>query len=71
MRCDVHPWEIAYIVSVPHPYHTVSDAGGAFALDQIPPGEYTLALWHEQLGVQQRKVRLGPGQHVKLELAYG
>lgn len=70
MRCDVHPWEIAYIVSVPHPYHAVSDAGGAFALDQIPPGEYTLALWHEQLGVQQRKVRLGPGQHLKLQLAY-
>jgi hypothetical protein len=70
MRCDVHPWEEAWIVAVDHPYHGVTDAKGAFALDAIPPGRYTLALWHEKLGTRKRKVELKPGAHLKLDLTY-
>jgi hypothetical protein len=70
MRCDVHPWELAWIVAVDHPYHCVTDEKGAFALEQIPPGRYTLALWHEKLGTRKRKVELNPGAHLKLELTY-
>jgi hypothetical protein len=70
MRCDVHPWEEAYLVSFDHPYHAVTDAKGAFVLEQIPPGRYTLSLWHEKLGVRRRRVELAPGAHLKLELTY-
>jgi hypothetical protein len=70
MLCDVHPWEEAYIISVPHPYHAVTDERGGFALDTIPPGSYTLTLWHEKLGIRRKKVTLGPGKHLKLELTY-
>jgi len=70
MRCDVHPWEEAYVVAVGHPYHCVTDARGAFALDQVPPGRYTLLLWHEKLGARRKPVQVGPGGHLKLELVY-
>ncbi len=70
MLCDVHPWEVAYVLGFEHPYHVISDARGRFALDQIPPGSYTLGLWHETLGRRSREVRLGPGAHLKLELAF-
>lgn len=70
MLCDVHPWEVGYVLGFEHPYHVVSDAQGRFSLDQVPPGRYTLALWHEQLGRRSREVQLGPGAHLKLELTY-
>jgi hypothetical protein len=70
MRCDVHPWERAYIISVDHPYHTVTDSDGSFALELIPPGDYTLALWHEKLGAKKKQLSLGPGQHLRLELTF-
>lgn len=70
MLCDVHPWEVGYVLGFEHPYHAVSDARGRFTLDQVPPGRYTLGLWHEQLGRRSREVQLGPGAHLKLELTY-
>lgn len=66
--CDVHPWELAYIVSVPHPYHAVTDGAGRFTLDLIPPGRYRLVLWHEKLGTQRRELTLAPGASARLKL---
>jgi hypothetical protein len=68
--CDVHPWEVAYLVAFDHPYHVVSDAEGRFALEEIPPGRYTLGLWHEKLGGRRQQVELAPGAHLKLDLVY-
>ena len=68
--CDVHPCEVAYWVGFDHPYHTVADKEGRFALEQIPPGRYTLGLWHEKLGGRRQVVTLAPDQHLKLELVY-
>ena len=68
--CDVHPWEVAYLVAFDHPYHTVCDAEGRFALEEIPPGRYSLGLWHEKLGGKRQPVDLAPGAHLQLDLVY-
>lgn len=36
-----------WVVVAPHPYYVVSDERGHFVLDEIPPGTYTLVVWHE------------------------
>jgi hypothetical protein len=36
-----------WIVVAPHPYYAVSDEHGRFVLDEIPPGTYTMVVWHE------------------------
>jgi len=36
-----------WIVVAPHPYYVLSDDRGRFVLDEIPPGTYTLVVWHE------------------------
>ena len=35
----------AYIAAFDHPYHAVTDAGGAFRIDSLPPGTYTIKVW--------------------------
>ncbi len=43
--CDYHPWMNAYVFGVGNPYYAVTGPDGAFALTDIPPGEYELRLW--------------------------
>jgi len=54
VKCDVHPWMNAYVLTVEHPYYTVTSAKaegavkpGEFALENVPPGSYTLVVWKE------------------------
>jgi hypothetical protein len=35
----------AWLWALPHPYYVVTDARGRFALEDVPPGNYTLVLW--------------------------
>jgi len=48
VQCDAgHGWMSAYIHVVNHPYYVVTDAEGNFKLTDVPPGKYTLKMWHE------------------------
>jgi len=67
IKCDVHPWELAWCHVVPHPFFAVSDAEGNFAIKGLSPGEYELEFWHEQLGAQTRKVRIEAGNPARIE----
>lgn len=48
IKCDVHPWMRAYACIFEHPFYAVSGPDGKYALpEKLPPGKYTLAVWHE------------------------
>ena len=70
MLCDVHPWEVAYIAAFDHPYHAVTDARGRFSLTDVPPGSYTLTLWHEKLGSKKQQVVVKRAAEVKVAVSY-
>jgi len=55
-RCDVHGWMIAYVNVVSHPFFAVTNDAGSFGIKGLPPGTYTIELWHEQLGTQTQSV---------------
>jgi plastocyanin len=69
--CDVHSWMSAWIVVIGHPYHVLTAANGAYDLDQVPPGRYTLTVWHETLGTQEREVTVEPGGTVEASFTFG
>ncbi|MEX2113094.1 MAG: carboxypeptidase regulatory-like domain-containing protein [Pirellulales bacterium] len=58
IQCDIHPWMHAYLFVMEHPYFAVTDEGGSYSIAGLPPGDYSLAIWHEELGRQQRDVKL-------------
>ncbi|MEK6665030.1 MAG: carboxypeptidase regulatory-like domain-containing protein, partial [candidate division NC10 bacterium] len=45
--CDAHTHMSAWIVVHDSPYFAVTNEGGTFRIDGIPPGKYTVTLWHE------------------------
>lgn len=45
--CDIHSHMRAYILVFAHRYFAVTDRAGAFSIGRVPPGTYTLAVWHE------------------------
>ena len=71
MRCDIsHPWMTAFIFVTPHPYAAVSDAAGHFQIKGLPPGNYTLDVWHERLGELQIPVVVAHGAVTRVEPTY-
>jgi plastocyanin len=59
ITCDLHGWMRAWVVVMEHPFHAVTGTAGEFALDNVPPGKYTLNVWHETLGTVTKDVTVG------------
>jgi hypothetical protein len=45
-----------YIVVVPNPYFVQTDAGGAYEIENVPDGPYTVTAWHEGAKTQSMPV---------------
>lgn len=58
LRCGLHHWMHAFVVSAEHPYYSVSDENGEFRFTKVPPGRYNLHIWHETLGEGQTPVEV-------------
>ena len=59
--CNIHPSMSAVIDVLPTPWFDVSQPDGAFRIDNVPPGEYTLRFFHERatdevLGRLERRI---------------
>jgi plastocyanin len=45
--CDIHSHMSAFILVFAHRFFAVTDQAGTFSIAGVPPGTYTLAVWHE------------------------
>jgi len=59
VRCDVHNWMSAWIGAIDHPFFGVTGADGRVALTGLPPGDYTIEAWHEELGTKTQQITVG------------
>lgn len=62
-----HHWMRGYVVVQEHPYYALTDAGGRYVLDQVPPGSYRLQVWHESLGIKQVRVTIAAGATARVD----
>jgi len=70
VKCNVHAWMRAYIGVVAHPYFAVTKLDGTFELANVPPGDYTVAVWHEKLGNQTKPVHVAPSGRAGVDFTY-
>jgi hypothetical protein len=71
VQCDFHPWMHAYLFAMDHPFFSVSDADGGYAIVGLPPGDFTLEVWHEKLGKQRKTVTtLGDSELVDVNFTF-
>ena len=69
--CDVrHTWMGAFVAVTEDPYHTVTDAYGAYEIGDLPPGMYTLRVWHEELGTIERPLTIEAGGTASVDVSY-
>jgi len=62
INCNVrHSWMHAWLFVADNPYHTVTDRDGRYRIDGVPPGDYTLTVWHELVGSRDLLVEVKPG----------
>jgi plastocyanin len=48
LKCDAgHTWMSGFIFVTDHPYYAMTDAQGNFTIENVPPGKYTVKMWHE------------------------
>ena len=71
LECDAHDFMQGWIFAADSPYAVGTSTDGVFEIDRVPPGEYTLRVWHPFLGTLEESVSLAEGQtlHLDLELA--
>ena len=48
LYCNVHPRMTAYVVTVKTPYFVQAGLDGRFSIENVPPGQYKMHVWHDR-----------------------
>ena len=63
VTCDIHSGMTATVLVVSTPYAVVAEDDGSFVIPNVPPGPYTLAVWHVDPALRsERVVEIAPGR---------
>jgi len=66
--CHLHSEMAAFVVVVDTKYFAKSDKKGAFKIPSLPPGSYTLGIWHEKLGAKDVTVKVEAGKPTTIDI---
>lgn len=69
--CDVHNWMQAWVYVTDHGRAAVTDETGEAVLSDLPPGDYTLTVWQEELGTKAISVTVEPRENTSASVTFG
>jgi plastocyanin len=49
LGCNIHDWMIGYVYVSETPFYAKTGAAGTATLSDMPPGEYTVRIWHPSM----------------------
>jgi plastocyanin len=49
LGCNIHDWMVGYIYVSETPFFAKTAAAGTASIDDMPPGDYTVRLWHPSM----------------------
>ena len=65
--CHIHSDMSAVILVLDNPYFAQPARTGHYAIEDVPPGEYTVVGWHERIKPVMRTVRVVAGETARLD----
>jgi plastocyanin len=65
--CDIHSHMSAYVLVFGHNYFAVSDDNGRYTIENVPAGDYSLAVWSELGTTPSRRVTVVDGAVVEAD----
>jgi len=69
--CRVHPEMEGFVVVLQNPHFAVSDKEGHFEIAGVPPGSYTVGVWHPKLKALPRPVTVEAGKAASVDFTLG
>ena len=66
--CDAHGWMLAWIYVVDNPYFAQTGDDGTFSITDVPPGDYTMAVWQEELGLTEMPVTVSADEVTQMSV---
>jgi plastocyanin len=69
LSCNVHRDMLAYVVVLENPYFATPNDSGVYEIAGIPPGNYTVTLWHEKFEETKKEVTVESGKKVEVNFA--
>jgi len=70
LHCEIHPDMGGYVVVTPNHAFTFPNQTGQYKLPSLPPGAYTVRVFHPRWGEIQKRVLIPKGENVTLDFAY-
>jgi hypothetical protein len=61
LKCDVHNFMTGGIFVAENPYYALTAADGTYEIDDVPPGTYTIATWHQAAGLLSQAIVVTAG----------
>lgn len=59
--CDIHSHMNAFILVFSHPFFAMTDANGAYRIENVPPGGYNVVAWNEGASSDPKPVTVADG----------
>lgn len=70
VKCNIHSWMRVYIGVLDHPYFAVTGTDGAYEIKNLPPGDYVIEAWQENLGTQEQNISVAPSGKVETDFTF-
>jgi hypothetical protein len=71
MQCGFHPYMFSWGIVVDNPYYAITAEDGRFEISDIPPGTYTLTVWHAGMkNYIDREVTVKPNRTISINFEY-
>ncbi len=69
--CRVHPEMEGFVVVLQNPYFAVASKDGHYEIRDVPPGSYTLAVWHPNAKAAPTPIVVEAGKAATAEFTLG
>jgi hypothetical protein len=70
VKCNIHPWMKGTLAVMKNSHYAITAGDGEFKLPNLPPGNYTIKVWHEKYGEQTQEVTVTGSESKTLNFVF-